>query len=281
MNRTVGWSYPETIDEAVSLLEGGDWEAVAGGTSWHFRRPPEGVGFVDLTRLGLRGAELDGGWVKVGAVTTVEELRRDPVAKEHAAYLVEVGESLRPTQLRNAVTVGGNCVQVFGWSDFPVMALAAGARFAVIGREPLPAAEFFEGQPRKHLGNGLLTHVYFPALGPGRAAAFTKLAISKVDLALVTAAAWVEVRDGRLADVRAVVGAIRGLPTLVEPVTRELTGADPADPGLVERAAGLTQGFVNPVQDPRGSKDYRRKMAGVLVGRALAAALRRASSQGE
>ena len=283
MTAQMEWSYPRTVEEALALLKSKEprREAVAGGTSWHFHSPPPGVGFVDLGRLPLRTIELREGWLQLGALLSVEELRRSAALAEHAPLLREVAQSMRPMQLRNGVTLGGNCVQVFPWSDFPVATLALGARFHLDGRDPclLDADEFFSSHPRKKVEGRLLTGVSVPQKVAGSGSAFIKLARSKVDLALVTAAVVLKIEQGRVSFARVSLGAVRGLPVRMKELETELVGSDASDPGLIDRAVEMVRGALNPIQDVRVSREYRRQVAGVIAARALARALSIASLQ--
>ncbi len=278
---TIGWSYPRTLEEALRLLADPEtrWEPVAGATSWHFRRPAADLGLMDLSRLPLGAVALEGAELVLGAGLRMEPLRRDPTVASASPLLLDVAEAMRPRQLRNAVTLGGNCLQVFYWSDVPVAALAAGAVFDILGpagTEQVGADEFFSSQPRRRCEGRLLTALRFPARRPGSGAAFAKLARGKVDLSVASAAVSVEVAGGRVQAARVALGALRGLPQRVSEAEAALVGAAAEDPGLQARVAAAVQAAVEVAHDPRASKEYRREVAGVLAGRVAATALERA-----
>jgi len=284
MSQWSGWAYPRTLDEAMALLQQDDppWEPIAGGTSWAFRRSGQEGGLMDLSRLPWREVLAEEGTLRLGALLSVEELRRSLPVRDRAPLLQETAESIRPHQLRNAITLGGNVVQVFAWSDFPVALLALGATLHVatppVGLEQqVPADDFFASHPRRRLEGRLLTGVTVPARRPGRGGAFLKFARSRVDLALATAAATVEAVDGLVVAARGVVGAVRGLPLRLARVEEALLGRPVDDPALPGVAVALAREGVTPVQDLRVSKDYRAQVASVLVGRVTARALARAA----
>lgn len=288
MTMLSGWSYPETMEEALALLMQDEprWEPVAGGSSWAFRRRTAEVGLMDLTRLPLAGITVQDGMLQLGATLTVEALRRAAAVRSASPMLHDVGESMRPRQLRNAVTVGGNIVQVFPWSDFPVAVLACGGRIQIVSppaaaRTEQTADEFFASHPRRRLERQLVTGILVPADGPGWGSAFLKLARSRVDLALVSAAARVRVEGGRVAEARVALGALHGLPERVSAVEQALVGAAVDEAGLAARLAELTRQTVHPVHDLRVSREYRCHVAGVQVGRVVERAIQRALGQAE
>ncbi|MBM4319323.1 MAG: xanthine dehydrogenase family protein subunit M, partial [Deltaproteobacteria bacterium] len=143
-------------------------------------------------------------------------------------------------------------------------------------QQEVAADEFFASHPRRRLEGQLVTGVSVAADGAGRGGAFLKLARSKVDLAIVSAAAWVRVEQGKVAEARVALGALRGLPERVSEVEQALAGAEAGDPTLAGRLAELTSRVVRPAHDLRVSRAYRCHVAGVILGRAVARALRRA-----
>jgi len=278
------WFYPQSVAAALELLGQGSqhYEAVAGGSSWHFKRPAPSVGLVDLTRLPLNGVEVCADGLKLGALLTVEHLRRDATVAARCRILNEVAEAMRPQQLRNAVTLGGNAVQVFPWSDAPVALLAVGARFHLLPGQPatIDASDFYASHPRKLLDGRLLTAISVPVDTPGQGSAFRKLAQSKVDLSLVSAAVWVRVAEGAVKAARVVIGALRGLPQRVEAAEAALVGSASDDPAALRALQEAVQAGVTPVADPRVGRDYRRHTAGVMARRVAEQALARAAAAG-
>jgi CO/xanthine dehydrogenase FAD-binding subunit len=282
MSTLIGWAYPETLEEAVALLQQDEprWEPVAGATSWVFRRRSGDVGLMDLTRLPLGGIADEGEQLRLGALVTFEGLRGSEVVRNRVPLLHEMAESLRPQQLRNCVTLGGNAVQVFAWSDAPVALLALGATLHLASSpdgEPreVDADSFFASHPRRRLERSLLVGATVPASRPGRGGAFQKIARSRVDLALATAAVTVELSDGIVRAARVVVGAVRGLPERLIAVEQALVGRPANDPALLSDTVQLAEGLISPVQDVRVSKEYRAHVAAVLVGRVLGRAVAR------
>ncbi|HLU75172.1 MAG TPA: xanthine dehydrogenase family protein subunit M [Nonomuraea sp.] len=97
---------------AVSADPGADY--LAGGTT-QLDLMKDGVlepdRLVDITRLPLRGVRLDGGTLRVGALTTMEELAADPVVAARAPFVREALLLGASVQLRNMATIGGNLLQ--------------------------------------------------------------------------------------------------------------------------------------------------------------------------
>jgi xanthine dehydrogenase YagS FAD-binding subunit len=104
------------IEDAVATVSGDPAAAyLAGGTTQLDLMLKDGVvapeRLVDITRLPLRGVNLDGNALRVGAMTTMEELAADPAVAERLPVLREALVAGASTQLRNMATIGGNLLQ--------------------------------------------------------------------------------------------------------------------------------------------------------------------------
>jgi CO/xanthine dehydrogenase FAD-binding subunit len=105
-----------SVDEAVATVSGNpDAAYVAGGTTQIDLMLKDGVvapeRLVDITRLPLRGVRRRGDVLRVGAMTTMEDLAADPVVTERLPVLRQALLAGASTQLRNMATIGGNILQ--------------------------------------------------------------------------------------------------------------------------------------------------------------------------
>ena len=279
MGRIQYYERPETLEQAVSLLveKRGKACVLAGGTSLAVRMPPGIDTFVDLSGTGLAGIEDRGASVAIKACTTVAELAESRVFKNiYGGLFTKAALAVASTPLRNMITVGGNAVQVLPWSDLPGVFLAVNAEMVIDGPNPrvLPASEFYSVHPRTFLETGdILTEIRVPKPVGRVEASFKKVAKTKFDYAAlsVTTVLWCTAEAVRECSVS--LGSVRPLPLRVPQAEEEITGRDPIRDDLV-RAAARAAGAIEPSQDYRYSKEYRRQLIKVWVKRCLLDALR-------
>jgi carbon-monoxide dehydrogenase medium subunit len=148
-------------------------------------------------------------------------------------------------------------------------------------RRRLPLGEFFTGPGRTVLRPGeLLVGVHVPEPPARSGSAFLKLGRVTLDMAKVSVSVFLE-RDGRkVRAARIAVGGAAPTPVRAREAEQALAGAAFGS-AAVERAAGKVQAAITPISDVRSTADYRRRMAGVLLGDALRAAWRRAGGEAE
>lgn len=271
---------PRSVQEAVAMLaeHGERARVLAGGTTVMLGRSQRQEVLVDLSAAGLgaidRGPD---GW-RVGAMVTCAGLARAlggmPCAVSDAA--AAVGSRV----LRNHVTVGGNSVMVYAWSDLPVALLCAGAGFVVAGpagaTRTLSADEFFARHPTRLLGRGeLLVAVELPPPAQAVGSAFVKLSRNAGDHASASAAARVEMDGPVVRAARLVAGGVKGMPQVLARAATVLAGQEPTA-GTLAEAGRAAAAEVEAMSDLRGSAEWRRHVVGVLVQDAVVAAVRRA-----
>jgi carbon-monoxide dehydrogenase medium subunit len=253
------------VDDALALLAEPDAKPLAGGQSLlpvmklRIARPSL---VVDISRLELRGVDIRDGSLHVGALTTwddllqVEELRR-PALSAIAECAIGIGD----LQVRNRGTVGGSLVHADPASDIPAVLLALGA--AVTLRSPtgdrvVPLADFLVGPFTTSLGaQELVTGVVVPLPEQGSGSAYVSLEHPASGFAVAGAAALVGPSNERTIAVTGLAGNALVLPEGVEPAS----------------ALESTEIFG----DRFAPAEYRRRLAIVLVRRALERAAERAA----
>jgi CO/xanthine dehydrogenase FAD-binding subunit len=104
------------VDAAVAAVSADPAAAyLAGGTTQLDLMLKDGVvspdRLVDITRLPLGGVTRGDGAIRVGALTTMEELAADPTVVERLPLVREALLAGASTQLRNMATIGGNLLQ--------------------------------------------------------------------------------------------------------------------------------------------------------------------------
>lgn len=279
---------PAHLDDALGALAAGGpggepWVVVAGATD-HYparvgRAPVEDV--LDVTRIdGLRGASaVDGGGWRIGALTTwtdIAEADLPPLFDGLRAAALAVGG----LQIQARATVAGNLCNASPAADGTpnLLALDAVVELASVrGARAVPVSEFVTGnRGTVRTQEELVTAITIPPALPDCTArsSFVKLgsrAYLVISIAMV--AAVVEVApDGRIARARVAIGACSEIAQRLTALEGDLVGlpATMASAGIV---AARHLEALRPIDDIRGTAEYRRDAALTTVRRALEAAL--------
>ena len=277
---------PESVKAAVSLLQehGEAAMIVAGGTFVHGLEVrgvlDEIEALIDIGRLGLDGIETTADGLKIGATTVFAELENDGTINGDPAYGAIVDAlTYPPQQIRNVGTVAGCLAASAPLYDLPATFLALDGSAETAGgsgTRQIPLSEFFVGLFENALATDeLITAIVLPVPAPGTTSAFLKLETNANDLAILNVAVRFT-RDGDTCrDCRIVVGGGVG-ETYVRATSAEaaLEGA-PATADSFAAAAAAVPNDIDPVDDHRGSSDYRRHIAKIYTRRALETALAR------
>lgn len=274
---------PARLDEALGALAGGGpggapWVIVAGATD-HFparvgRAPVEDV--LDVTAIaGMRGIEaVAGGW-RIGALTTWTGLAETDLPPLFDG-LREAGLAVGGLQIQVRGTIAGNVCNASPAADGTPNLLALDAVVELAsgrGARGVPIGEFVTGNRRTtRASDELVTGLFIPApiAGTTVRSTFEKLgsrAYLVISIAMVAAVLEVAA-DGRIARARVAVGACSEVAQRLPALEAELIGreATPATAAVVRPEHLAT---LRPIDDVRGSGDYRRDAALTLVRRAL------------
>jgi carbon-monoxide dehydrogenase medium subunit len=271
---------PDSLDEAVRALASGgdDAKAIAGGQSLlpllRLRLAyPERL--VDVGGLGeLRGVRDTGSVLEIGAMTSHYELTRDPLIRQHCGLLAEAAATIADPAVRHRGTIGGALAHADPAGDLPAVVTALDATLVARGpsgsREIRPA-DFFADYLTTSLAPGeILTSVRVPKLD-GWGYRYEKFHVTAQAWAIVGVAAVARRSNGHVAEARVGLTNMGSVPVRALAVEAAAAGAEASAAGLAAAAAHADEG-TNPPSDLRGAADYRRHLARVLTGRALAAA---------
>jgi carbon-monoxide dehydrogenase medium subunit len=271
---------PSSADEAVRALASGgdDAKAIAGGQSLmpllRLRLAyPERL--VDLGGLGeLRGVRDLGDALEIGALTTHYEVTRDPLIRAHCGLLAEAAGMIADPAVRHRGTIGGGLAHADPAGDLPAVVTALDATLVALGpsgtREIKPA-DFFVDYLTTSLAPGeILTSVRVPKLD-GWGYRYEKFNVTAQAWAIVGVAAVARRANGHVAEARVGLTNMGSVPVRALGAEAAAAGAQASAAGLAGAAARADEG-TNPPGDLRAAADYRRHLARVLTGRALAAA---------
>lgn len=273
---------PKTLGDALDHLARGPMRIIAGGTDVY---PAQGdrpfrADMLDISRLDdLRGIEQrDGAW-RIGALTTWADIAR---ASLPAAFhgLQQAARQVGGVQIQNAGTIGGNLCNASPAADGvpPLLTLEAQVEITAIGgRRVLPLDQFLTGARRTALNPAeIVTALLLPQPDHRSTGAFVKLGSRRnLVISIAMAAACLTPDDnggdqGRVARARLAVGACSAVAQRLAAAEAALTGA-PWDAGaLSQRLEAISLDELTPIDDVRGSADYRRDAARTLLIRAVA-----------
>lgn len=269
---------PQSVADALDALAAAPRVVVAGGTDFYPARVgrPLRDAVLDITALpGLRGVVRgDGAW-RIGALTTWTDVVRADLP-EHFECLVAAAREVGGLQVQNAGTVCGNVCNASPAADGipPLLALDAGVELASrAARREVPLSEFVLGnRATARAADELVTALIVPDPPPGTRSAFLKLGARRylvISIAMV-AAALQGGADGRVAHARIAVGACSAAAVRLAGAERALLG-QPLAAGLDACITPAHVADLSPIDDVRGTGDYRRHAALTLARRAVAA----------
>jgi len=227
---------------------------------------------------GLDRIEAANGDVGIGALVTHREVETSPLVQERIPVLADTFRRVASVRIRNMATVGGALAHADPNQDPPVTLIALGARVEIRGaggRRELPVEEFFHDYYESALEPGeVVTGVVVPRLPAASGAAYVKfLPRTADDYATVAVAATVSLEpDGeRCRAARIALGSVGVTPIRALAAEGLLVGQQLGAELLLAAGEAIT-GAVDPLNDHRGSAAYKKEMAAVMVGRALAQA---------
>jgi carbon-monoxide dehydrogenase medium subunit len=275
---------PETLDEAISLLEehGPDAKVLAGGQSLiplmklQLAAPAY---LVDINRIpGLDDISEGDGFLRIGSLTREADLDNSEMVRAKYPILCDTTAVIADPLVRNMATVGGNLAHGDPGNDHPATMLALGAQVAArgpAGERVIPVSDLFEGPLTTALDQGeILTEIRVPTPPLGSGGAYLKLERKVGDYAIAGVAAVITVDEGVCRQVG--IGLTNAGPVPIKATTAEsfLVGKR-LDDETIREAARLASEEAQPSADLRGSVEYKRDMVRVLAGRALRLALER------
>jgi len=280
--RPVAFDYtaPASVAEAVqALAEHGDEAKLLGGGQsllpvLKIRMADPGT-LVDLGRVpGMREVRDDGDALVVGAMATHHVVAHDPLLAEHAGVLSGAAASIGDPQIRYRGTIGGALAHADPAGDIAPALLALEASVELTGSggpRSLPVADFLEDYFTTALGEDeVLTSIRIPK-HTGWGMHYEKFTQVAQSWAIVAVAAVVRVDAGTVAEVRLGMSNMGSTALRAGAAEAALVGRPLEEAALHEAAAAAGEG-AQPPSDPAGTPEYRRHLAGVLAGRAVATA---------
>jgi len=278
---------PTTVEAAVALLAAGGQTArvFAGGTDLLVQMKEELVEpalLVDIKKIGeTRGITIDAGEVRIGAAVTGAELGECEPLKAMWPGVVEAVNLIGSEQVQGRATVGGNLCNASPAADSVPAMMAAGARVAIAGPEgtrEMPVEDFPTGPGQTSLGQGeFVVSIVLPKPAARTGDAYLRfIPRTEMDIAVVGAGLSVVLNpDGTCAGARLALGAVAPTARLVPAAADALAGKT-LDDAVLANLAEAARAACAPINDKRGTIEFRKKVAGVLACRTAKIAWRRA-----
>jgi carbon-monoxide dehydrogenase medium subunit len=275
----------ESVEAAVAALAGGEAKIIAGGQSLvpmlNFRLLRPAI-LVDINRVpGLAFVEDGEDSIRIGALTRHHQLETSAVLAQHFPLMSTAMTHVAHLAIRNRGTIGGSLSHADPAAELPMLALLLDATLMIAspaGRRTVAAKDFFLGALSVDLEpDDIVTEVVFPKLQAATGWGFEEVARRHGDFALAAVAATLTVADGAITQARIAMTGVDETPKRADDAEAMLVG-EALEPALRDAAIDAVRGCVTPNTDLHASADYRRHLVGVLAGRALDAAWRRAGA---
>lgn len=277
---------PSTVVEALKAFEeaGDDASYIAGGQSLvpalALRLQAPQV-LIDIAHIpDLRGVELQGDWLRIGALTRHHEALTDPLIRQHAPLYSESAPHVAHPAIRNKGTLGGSISHADPASEFPAMTLALGAELEIANRDGVrrvPADDFFLDLFQTAIEPGeLLVAIHVPVVQPTHRWAFHELARRRGDYALVGCGILAGLTDDVVEQIRIAFFSVGSTPLRARQAEDILIGKK-LDQAAIAAAQAIVGDDLDPPEDEHVPPAMKRHLARVLLGRLLGQIARQGS----
>ena len=275
---------PTSLDQVFDLLEqyGDDSRVMAGGTALVIQmkqRLSQPGHVIGMRRVGgLNSIESTPEGLMIGALCTQRQIENSELVAKELPLIVDTFRKVATPRIRNMATIGGGLVNGDPNQDPPPSLIALGASAVMTsksGERVVPLEEFFIDYYETDVQPGeILTSVLVPHAPAGSGSVYLKfLPRTADDYGTVNVASVVSKEpDGTCKDVRIVLGAAGVTPIRATNAEDALRGKSLTDENI-RAAAALVKDAVDPLEDFRGSAEYKTDMAEVFARRAVEQAM--------
>jgi CO/xanthine dehydrogenase FAD-binding subunit len=278
---------PESLEGAVALLAGvkGEARVLAGGTDLLVQMradmvDPELIVDIKKIRETRTVTEDKGGW-RIGAAVTGAELREHTRLKQAWPGVVEAANLIGSTQVQGRATLGGNLCNGSPAADSVPALIAAGAVATLVGpkgRRDLPVEDVMLGPRKLALTRGeIVVSFLLPPRPPRSGDAYLRfIPRTEMDIAVVGAGVSLSLDGGGIITAaRVSLGAVAARVLLVAEAAQAIIGSR-LDKAAQDRLEAAARAACRPIDDKRGTIEFRIDVAAVLARRTALIALDRA-----
>jgi CO/xanthine dehydrogenase FAD-binding subunit len=277
-----------SVDEAVASLAAAGARILAGGTDLlvQLRGGAQAPALVvDVKRIAaMRAIEETPDGFRIGAAACGAEITGHAALAAAWPGVVEATGLIGSTQIQGRASLGGNVCNASPAADTVPALIAARAVAEIAGPDggrTLPVERIATGPGRTSLAPGEIVVAFLLPRRPARAADAYLRMIPRTEMDIAVAGAGVDLTlaaDGSVADARVALGAVAPTVLVLEEAASILRGSR-LEPPVLERLAAAAGAVARPIDDKRGTADYRRKVVGVLAKRAALVAFQRAGAR--
>ena len=269
----------KTIDEAVDAhaKANGSARFLAGGTDLLVQiksgiRKPNLV--IDIKKIVELNSiqEISENEFVIGASVSGAKLNRNPKFAKLWPGVLESFRLIGSEQIQGRASLGGNLCNGSPAGDSVPALIAAGCKAVIAGpgeRIEIPIENFHLGPGKTILENGqMLVALKFPKRNNNSADAYLRMTPrTEMDIAVVGCGVNISIENGVCTNARVSLGAVAPKPLLIYEASDILVGSR-LDEETLEKVSKICRDSCNPIDDKRGTIDYRTKVAGVLFKRA-------------
>lgn len=277
---------PTTTKEAAALLarEKGAAYVLAGGTDLLARMrggliEPDLV--VDIKHIpAMQEIKVTATGIRIGAAVSGAEMGEHKALKKAWPGVVEATNLIGSDQIQGRCTMAGNLCNASPAADSVPAMIAARAKAVIVGRNKrrtVPVEQVVTGPGETSLAKGeVIEAITLPKRAARSGDAYLRfIPRTEMDIAVVGVAVNVTLARGTIKSARVVLGAVAPTAVLVPAAAKAIVGTKLDDDAL-EKLAAACSAACNPIDDMRGTIEYRTKVAGVLARRAAKIAFQRA-----
>jgi CO/xanthine dehydrogenase FAD-binding subunit len=285
----VRYESPRSIEQAIALLRADPEASILAGCTDLLVQYRAGVkrptAFVDVKQIPeLVGITIDEAGLTLGAATCAADICEHAEVRRLWPGLVEAAHLIGSTQIQGRGSIGGNLCNASPAADTTCALIVNRAECVIAGprgERVVPVDQFCTGPGQTVLGAGeLLVALRVPRPVARTSDAYLRL-IPRTEMDIAVAAAGVSVTldaEGVCTRARVAIGAVGPIGLLV-PEAADAVAGSRLDPAALQRAAEAASAAARPIDDKRGTIAYRRRVVGVLTGRALGIAVSRAKER--
>jgi carbon-monoxide dehydrogenase medium subunit len=277
---------PDTIEAAAKLLasESGDARVLAGGTDLLVQIRAEVLNpvlVVDIKRIPeTRTVKEEDGGFRIGSAVSGAELKEHPKLKKIWPGVLEAANLIGSTQVQGRASLGGNLCNGSPAADSVPAMIAAGAVASIVGpngRRELPVEDIMLAPRKLALQKGeIIASFKLPKKSRASDAYLRFIPRTEMDIAVVGCGVNLTLDDsGTCTAARVGLGAVAARPLLVEDAGKALVGSK-VDDAALDKMVAAVRAACKPIDDKRGTVEFRIDVAGVLAKRTALIALDRA-----
>ncbi len=277
---------PTRAKDAAALLAGEKGQAyvLAGGTDLLVRMKsgfiePDLV--VDIKRVdSMHGITTVDGQLRIGAAVSGMELGEHEELCRQWPGVVEAAKLIGSDQIQGRCTMVGNLCNASPAADTVPALIAAGAIAQIVGTDgerSVPVEALVTGPGQTSLARGeVVEALLLPQRAPDSGDAYLRFTPrTEMDIAVVSAGVNLTLADGKVQSARIALGAVAPTAILVPAAAEAIVGTA-LDDAALDKLAAAASAACRPIDDKRGTIEYRTHVAGVLARRAALIAFERA-----